>query len=396
MAKPTLAGQTRGTDTQSTMKHLSLLLVLVAAAAVQTRAAVQLERLPQGALQPDVAVDAKGATHLIYLVGDPKASDIEYRRRSGNGEWSPPIRVNSQPGSAIAIGTIRGPRLALGRDGRPQVVWNGSQKADPKPAAGGSPLLHARLLPDGKGFSAQRDLMGATHELDGGGAVASDGAGRVLVVWHASPAGRHGETNRAVFATLSTDDGATFEPERAISPAGIGACGCCGLTASMDSEGGAAVLFRAARTPNQRDMALLVSTNGGVDFEERFSHPWAVGVCPMSSAAIAFSGGKALAAWETAGRVWLGDFPPKGAEAKPRAVGPEKGAKHPRVATNANGETLMVWTEGTGWQRGGALAWQLFDRLGKPVGERGREEGLPAWSFAAAHALPNGDFLILH
>ena len=31
---------------------------------------------------------------------------------------------------------------------------------------------------------------------------------------------------------------------------------------------------------------------------------------------------------------------------------PVKG-KHPVLATNPSGETLLAWTEGTGWQRGG-------------------------------------------
>jgi len=46
----------------------------------------------------------------------------------------------------------------------------------------------------------------------------------------------------------------------------------------------------------------------------------------------------------------------------------------------------MIWTEGTGWQRGGSLAWQLFNPEGKPLGEKGTVLGVPAWSFAAAAA----------
>jgi hypothetical protein len=53
----------------------------------------------------------------------------------------------------------------------------------------------------------------------------------------------------------------------------------------------------------------------------------------------------------------------------PVAVASVPGAKHPALATNSRGETLVVWTEGTGWQRGGDLAWQVFDPKGQPTAE---------------------------
>ena len=76
-------------------------------------------------------------------------------------------------------------------------------------------------------------------------------------------------------------------------------------------------------------------------------------------------------------------------------MGPLQGAKHPRLATNARGETIVVWTEGTGWQKGGALAWQVFDAKGEPTAEKGRSEGIPTWSYATAYAQPSGSFVIL-
>ena len=53
---------------------------------------------------------------------------------------------------------------------------------------------------------------------------------------------------------------------------------------------------------------------------------------------------------------------------------------NPRVAINDAGELLSVWAEGVGWQKGGALAWQLFDRSGQPTAEKGVVE---AASFVA-------------
>ena len=70
--------------------------------------------------------------------------------------------------------------------------------------------------------------------------------------------------------------------------------------------------------------------------------------------------------------------------------------KHPTVAANARGETLLVWTEGMGWERGGSLAWQVFDRDGRPTAEKGRIPGVPVWSLVAAFARPDGGFTVIY
>ena len=57
----------------------------------------------------------------------------------------------------------------------------------------------------------------------------------------------------------------------------------------------------------------------------------------------------------------------------------------------------MAWTEGTGWQRGGALAWQVFDRSNRPTPDKGRiEGGIPVWSLPTAVTRPDGGFTIIH
>lgn len=376
-------------------KHLLAGWLFASLSGVTLNAAISVEQLPDSGVQPQ-AISTGDATHLIYLTGDPKAADIVYRSRVGRSDWSTPLRVNSQPGSAIAMGTIRGPQLAIGRSGRVHVVWNGSSSAEPKPAHGGSPMLYARLTEGGKTFSPQRNLMTATHELDGGGAVAADTQGNVQVFWHASPAGISGETNRAVYLARSTDEGGTFTAERPVSPAGSGACGCCGLTALANARGDTFVLFRSARTLMQRDMTFLASTDGAKTFQEVLTDAWLVGACPMSSAGLASAGEHTWAAWETNGRIQLARFANGAWTTRLPAVGPLQGAKHPRLAINGRGEALVVWTEGTGWQKGGALAWQMFNANGEPTAGQGRRDGIPAWSHAAAYAQPDGRFVILH
>src|SRR4051812_33709529 len=89
--------------------------------------AVTTMRVPDNGIQPQVATDSRGTVHMIYYKGEPGAGDIFYvRSTDGGATWSRPIRVNSQRGSAIAAGTIRGAQLAIGKDNRVHVAWNGS------------------------------------------------------------------------------------------------------------------------------------------------------------------------------------------------------------------------------------------------------------------------------
>src|SRR5262245_40822652 len=88
---------------------------------------VTLLKTPHEGIQPQALTDDKGVVHLLFFKGDPKAGDLFYARRdAGAREFGRPIRVNSQAGSAIAVGTIRGGQLALGKNGRVHVAWNGS------------------------------------------------------------------------------------------------------------------------------------------------------------------------------------------------------------------------------------------------------------------------------
>ncbi len=355
---------------------------------------VAVERVPNGGIQPQIVTDATGTPHLLYFAGDGKAGDLFYGRREKSA-WTKPLRVNSSEGSAVAIGTIRGGQIAPGAKGRVHVAWNGS-KPVPNSSHKGAPMYYARLNDGGTAFEPERDVMRYTGDLDGGGSVAADANGAVYVVWHGHAAGAPaGEAGRAVYVAKSTDGGVTFAPEVAVNPQPTGTCGCCGLKAFVDASDALYILYRGATEVVNRDEILLVTRDGGKSFRTLHSDPWKIGTCPMSSAAIAQGGDRVLTAWETAGQVHLG-IVEGGKLSRVTPPGVEGRRKHPVVATNRNGDILLVWTEGTGWQRGGALAWQLFDKAGKPLEERGRQDGVPVWSFAAAYANADGSFVVVY
>lgn len=352
-----------------------------------TRPAVSVVRVPHGGLQPDVATDARGVMHLVYLAGDPKAADVFYTTsRDGGTTFGTPTRVNSEAGSAVALGTIRGAQLALGRDGRVHVVWNGSTASRPPAGNGGAgmPLLYTRSVAPGR-FAAQRALMTTTRHLDGGASVAASARGEVYVAWHGNALrGEEGEQARRVWLAVSRDDGATFAPEVAISPPETGVCGCCGLEVAA-SDRRVDVLYRGARAQVHRDIHALHSTDGGRTFTARLIDTWEIGACPMSSMAV-LPGESTVYAWEHDGQVafrWngrvVGPVPADTTDARARR-------KHPRLARGARGHLLLSWAAGTGWNKGGTSGWQLFEG-DRAVGPLETRDGLPAWSFPAVAAV---------
>ena len=375
-----------------------LALALAGGLAAAEPAAVHLIRTPQGGLQPQVAVGRDGAVHLIYFLGDPEGGDIYYVRQTpGAPDFSEPLRVNSQPGSAIAIGTIRGAQIALGRNGRVHVAWNGSRQAEPKGPGGATPMLYTRMNDAGTAFEPQRNVMQVAAGLDGGGSLAADQTGSVYVAWHAPDVDAHGEENRRVWVARSRDDGKTFAREEPAWQEPTGACGCCGLRAFADSRGVVYLFYRAATHGDDRDMVLLASEDHGVTFRGTRVHKWKLNACPMSSDFLAEDGNGVLAAWQTQNQVYFAKADPRTLKISTPVSAPGEGSrKHPVLAVNARGETILVWTEGTGWKKGGSVAWQVFDSAGRPIGDSGKAPGLPPWSLAAVFARPDGSFTIIY
>src|SRR5258708_1238172 len=111
---------------------LLCLLALAANGATDRPDPVSIRRVPNGGLQPQIALQADGTIHMIYFSGDPKGGNLFYVRSADSGKtFSTPMRVNSQEGSAIAIGTIRGRQIAVGGDARVHVSWHASSTALP-------------------------------------------------------------------------------------------------------------------------------------------------------------------------------------------------------------------------------------------------------------------------
>jgi hypothetical protein len=212
--------------------------------------------------------------------------------------------------------------------------------------------------------------------------------GNVYAAWHA-PKDTPGEADRWVWIARSKDDGKTFAPELTANRAATGACGCCGLKISTVAPGHVCIAYRTATDVVHRDMVLLASTDFGQTFKPIAADPWNASACVMSTAAIIGN----IAAWETRGQIRYTKFD----EHQPKLTDiPGRGdRKHPAIAVNTAGDFVIVWAEGTGWNKGGKIAWQLFDSVGHPK-ESGMADGLPTWSQPAIYPKKDGLFGIIY
>jgi hypothetical protein len=308
----------------------------------------------------------------LLLTSLVSAADVRLERVPEDG-------VQPQIASA-SDGTIRGAQIAIGKDNTLHIVWNGvgnHKRQIP------SPLLYSRSPDGGMSFEPRRDLRADTQALDGGASIAASLRGDVFIVWHGAPAGAEpSEINRRVYVLKSTDNGRTFAAPKIANADDPGVCACCSLKAFVTPGGELFTLYRAARSMSQRDVVLMSSRDGGSTFQHRDVGRWAINACPMSSFSAMSDGKRTRGAWEAEGKVFTALLD---TTADALAISEGK-SRHPALAINTKGETLISWSIGTGWQKDGQLGWLVLDASSQPTTTRGIQPGMPVWAFSAAYA----------
>ena len=118
----------------------------------------------------------------------------------------------------------------------------------------------------------------------------------------------------------------------------------------------------------------------------------------MSTAYLSEAGRGIFAAWERAGQVYFERIDRDSFTSSQPVEAPAEGKnrKHPAIAANASDQTLFVWTEGTAWAKGGSLAWQLFDKDGKPLGATGYSLDVPVWDRPSVLSDRLGNFTVMY
>lgn len=364
---------------------MKFMLPLLCAAGLATAAEIEIIRLPDGAMQPRTAVGAAGVTQLVFLTGQPAASDVQIATLTKDGKLNNIKQVNTHGTQAVAMGTVRGPTIATGVSGIRHVLWSGKNGT----AAGGkgSALFYSRM---DAYFNASppKDMMGATVALDGGAAVTSDGKSKVWIVWHAALKAGSGEAERRVFICQSNDDGLTFGQPWTPKGETFGVCACCGIAAAVNAKGSLAIWYRTAIAGSGRGARLIelaVGADANTQPKLLAQDDWQLATCPMTTAECCATTQGTVVQWvrEFQLQSWSND-------AVAAATGQRGAVKnHPRAVANAQGEELRTWVEGSGWNKAGVIRWQVFARDGRPLQLQG---GAPAtlWSYAAPVLLPDG------
>lgn len=364
---------------------MKLLLSLLFGTLSIAAAEIEMIRLPVGAMQPRTAIDIAGSTQVVFLTGQPAASDVQAAALTKAGKLDNIIKVNTPGTQAVAMGTVRGPAIATGVSGIRHVLWSG--KNGTAAAGKGSALFYARIDAYFKP-SPPKDMMGTTEALDGGAAVTSDGKGKVWIVWHAAVKAGKGEADRRVFIRQSNDDGLTFGQPWTPKGEAFGVCACCGIAAVVDAKGALAVWYRTATAGTGRGARLIelpAGANASTEPKLLAKDDWQLAACPMTTA-------ECRAEAEHTSVQWVREFQLQSWSDNVMAdANGKKGAvkNHPRAVANAQGEELRTWVEGSGWNKAGVIHWQVFAHDGRPLELQGSAPSA-LWSYAAPVLLPDG------
>jgi hypothetical protein len=203
------------------------------------------------------------------------------------------------------------------------------------------------------------------------------------------------EQDRRVWVARSTDDGQTFASEVAVSNPDAGACGCCGMRVFVQGAKLFA-LYRGAAHMTDRGMHLVDASLDMSRSRDREIDPMNIGMCIMSTSGFSGSSTNPLIAWETKGQVFWARIGEDAIDPHPAPDG-AKSRKHPALACDRNGNILLAWTDGTGWNKGGSVAWQLYDASGNAIPNTGgHRQDLPTWDAPAVVCASDGKLLILY
>jgi hypothetical protein len=308
---------------------LSLASMAIAGDAVELARGVS----PQQPQQPQVAVDSKGAIHVIFGVSD----SIFYRRSDDAGKtFTDPILLAQV--NAMSLGMRRGPRIAVTGSAICVTAIGGKQ------GKGRDGDLLSLVSTDGGKTWSEPVIVNDTADAarEGLHAMASGPKNSLCCVWldlrtKASE----------VMASTSTDGGKTWSKNTTVyrSPDGS-VCECCHPSVAIDPKGGVVVQWRNSLS-GARDLYVASSGDGGKTFGDATKLDkvtWPLDGCPMDGGAVAtLTDGSFASVWRREKSVFLLT---KG-QSEERRLGE---GEQPWVAGTVNGP-FAVWVK----KRGGAV-----------------------------------------
>lgn len=291
--------------------RLPLLVLLLAPALLQAHDGMHMS-MPK---EPPLGASAAFDQHGRLWIADAIDGHVRLRHSDDDGRTvSAPVNVNQQAEPIYAEGENR-PKLAFGPHDEIYVSWSQPRA---RPWTG---FVHfARSLDHGKHFSTpitvHRNRDEITHRFD---AMAVDGKGRIVIAWidkrdqQAALDQHKPYLGAAVYYSWSSDEGASFVPERKLIDQ---SCECCRIALARTPQGDIAAFFRSIFGDNIRDHAFAVlRTDGQPSHAERATYSdWQIAGCPHHGPGLAIgSDGVRHAVWyeaKNAPTIWYGQLDP--------------------------------------------------------------------------------------
>jgi hypothetical protein len=318
--------------------------------------------------QPQVAIDARGAIHVVFGAGD----QIRYcHSTDGGATYSQPVNLPSV--DEMSLGMRRGPRIVATSDALCVTAIGGKQGKGR----------------DGDVLAIRSADGGRTWELGGQVNDVADSAREGLHAMAASPTGdiccvwldlRNRRTE--IMGSISKDGGATWGQNFLVykSPDGS-VCECCHPSVAYDREGVLHVMWRNSLA-GARDMYVASSPDGGQSFraaEKLGQGTWPLKACPMDGGSFAFTAANELATvWRRDKTIYLTEA----GNSQERSLGQ---GEQPTIACGKNG-LFIVWLEKRGEKAhllapGAKSPRQLAPAAGDPVLAAGPRGGpvVAAW-----------------
>ena len=312
-----------------------------------------------GALQPQVAVGAKGEIHVVF--GQKDGAIHHTISTDGARTFSAPVKIGALP--KLALGMHRGPRIAVAAE---RVVVTAITHE-------GGDLLAWTSTERGVSWTGPATVNTAPKSArEGLHAMASSGE-RVAVVWLDLRG-----SGTELWGALSKNGGASWEPDARIYQSPDGSiCQCCAPSLAFGPRGELAAMWRNA-VGGARDLYAALSSDGGATFgpaAKLGTGTWKLNACPMDGGGVTFlraEPGKPFTVWRRDGTVYL---------ARPGA--PEESLGEGRDAAVA------------ATTRGPVIAWQSkAGMLVRRPGETARVIDAKG-SAASLAAAPDGSFAVI-
>ena len=323
----------------------------------------------------------------------PGATDVFVAvSRDAGQTFGVPVQVNAVAGEAKLGGEFP-PRVALvtragATDPEIAVLWTARGETTAIKTArsrdGGATFdapttLQAAAAPGQRGWPALAlDQQGAAHAiwLDHRGMAPAKTADATHAAHKKTDAAYDGVAMAQKSGLYYASTGASPQGERELAK---GVCYCCKTTIVVAPDGAIHAAWRHVYAGNLRDMASIVSRDGGRTFSEaaRVSEDrWAISGCPDDGPAMAVDQvGTVHMVWPT----MLDGAEPEGAlfysssadgvtyaeRTRVPTLGQSK-PQHPQIVVDAKGRMMVAWDEFTDGMRA-ALAREVTVAQGRPV-----------------------------